>query len=84
MRSQSVQVYDLANGQVRLSVPASPVLDGGGNFALSPTGQSFAVLNAGSIEIYRLGPAPAVPDHAAIPAANKVDPVSKGDQAKKD
>jgi hypothetical protein len=86
MRSQSVQVYDLADGQVKLSAAASPVLDGGGNFALSPSGQSFAVLNAGFIEIYHLQPAPSIPEPAAVSAAHDArndDQVNKRDQAKK-
>jgi hypothetical protein len=61
IRGQSVQVYDLATGKVELTVSASPVLDAGGNFALSPSGRRFAVLNAGAIQVYDLPPAPAVP-----------------------
>jgi hypothetical protein len=61
IRAQSVQVYDLATGKVELTVPASPILDGGGNFALSPSGNRFAVLNAGSIQIFDLPPAPPIP-----------------------
>ena len=58
IRGQSVQVYDLATGNVQLTVPASPILDGGGNFALSPSGKRFAVLNAGAIQVFDLPPAP--------------------------
>jgi hypothetical protein len=61
IRGQSVQVYDLATGKVELTVPASPVLDAGGNFALSPSGKRFAVLNAGNILVFDLPPAPSVP-----------------------
>jgi hypothetical protein len=61
IRGQSVQVYDLATGKVELTVPASPVLDAGGNFAMSPSGNRFAVLNQGAIEIFDLPPAPPVP-----------------------
>jgi hypothetical protein len=61
IRGQSVQVYDLATGNVQLTVPASPVLDAGGNFALSPSGKRFAVLNSGSILIFDLPAAPPVP-----------------------
>jgi hypothetical protein len=60
IRGQSVQVYDLATGKVELTVPASPVLDAGGNFALSPSGRRFAVLNAGNILVFDLPPAPQV------------------------
>ena len=45
-------------------MPVSPILDAGGNFALSPSGNRFAVLNAGSIQIFDLPPAPPVPPPA--------------------
>jgi hypothetical protein len=61
VRQQIVQVYDVATGKLELSVPASPVLDGGGNFALSPSGRRFAVLNGGAIQVFDLAPAPAMP-----------------------
>jgi len=67
IRGQTVQVYDLATGKLELSVPASPVLDAGGNFALSPSGQRFAVLHAGQIEVYNLPPAPALQSLSANP-----------------
>ena len=69
IRGQTVQVYDLATGKVELTVSASPVLDAGGNFALSPSGRRFAVLNAGAIQIYDLPPAPSVPPTPANDAA---------------
>jgi hypothetical protein len=61
IRGQSVQIYDLADGKVELTAPASPVLDGGGNFALSPSGRRFAVLNDGAIQVFELPPAPPMP-----------------------
>jgi hypothetical protein len=61
IRDQIVQVFDVANGKVELTVPASPVLDGGGNFALSPSGRRFAVINDGAIQVYNLPPAPLIP-----------------------
>jgi len=67
IRGQSIQVYDLGTGKVTLAVPASPVLDGGGNFALSPSGKRFAVLNAGAIQIYDLPPAPPLPPQSNAP-----------------
>ncbi len=51
---QVVDVYDVATGKVALRAPASPVLDGGGNAAFSPSGKRLAVVNAGSIEVYDL------------------------------
>jgi hypothetical protein len=65
IRGQTVQVLDLADGRVRLAVPATPVLDGGGNMALSPSGQRFAVLHAGVIEVFDLPPAPPLPEASA-------------------
>lgn len=58
IRGQTIQVYDLATGRVAITVPASPVLDGGGGFTLSPSGNRLAVLNAGAIQIFDLPPAP--------------------------
>jgi len=65
IRSQTVEIYDLATGKVPLTVAVSPVLDGGGNVALSPSGKRFAVLNAGAIQIYDLPPAPDLPPPSA-------------------
>jgi hypothetical protein len=61
VRGQNVQVYDLATGKVALSAPASPILDAGGNFALSPSGNRAAVLNDGAIQVFDLPPAPPIP-----------------------
>jgi len=64
VRGQSVQVYDLATGAMVLSGPLSPVLDGGGNFALSPSGRRLAVLNDGEIQVYDLPPVAPLPPPA--------------------
>ena len=61
IRSQWIDVFDSATGKVALSVDASPVFDAGGNFALSPSGERFAVLHDGSIQIFNLPPAPPMP-----------------------
>jgi hypothetical protein len=61
IRKQPIQVYDLANGHLALTVNASPILDGGGNFALSPSGNRFAVLKDGAVQVFDLPPAPAMP-----------------------
>ena len=66
IRGQKVEVYDLATGHVALSLPVSPVLDGGGNFALSPSGNRLAVLNAGAVQVYDL---PAPPPLSAVKTA---------------
>ncbi|MDR3738681.1 MAG: hypothetical protein P4L40_06635 [Terracidiphilus sp.] len=51
---QLVEVFDTATGRTLLKAPASPVLDGGGNVALSPSGRWAAVLNGSLIEVYDL------------------------------
>jgi len=61
VRGQNVQVYDLATGKVVLNTPASPILDAGGNFALSPSGNRAAVLNDGAIQVFDLPPATPIP-----------------------
>jgi hypothetical protein len=71
IRGQSVQVYDLATGKLQLTVPASPILDGGGNFALSPSGKRFAVLNAGAIQVFDLPPAPPFPPASSPTSAKR-------------
>ena len=67
IRGQTVQVYDLATGRVAITVRASPVLDGGGGFALSSSGNRLAVLNAGAIQIFDLPPAPPLPTEGDKP-----------------
>jgi hypothetical protein len=52
-----VTVFDAANGDIALVSPVSPILDAGGNVAISPSGRRVAVLNAGAIQVFDL-PAP--------------------------
>lgn len=54
VKGQLVEVFDAVGGMRVLKVPANPVLDGGGNVAISPSGKRVAVLNAGAIQIYEL------------------------------
>lgn len=56
VEGQVVTVYDAANGKMVLETPASPVLDGGGNVAISPSGRRVAVLNGGAIQVFELPP----------------------------
>jgi hypothetical protein len=58
VQGQLVQVLDAADGEVRLQTTASPVLDAGGNVAISPSGQRVAVLDRGAIQVFEL-PSPA-------------------------
>jgi hypothetical protein len=65
VRGQVVRVFDAADGKLVLEQPVDPVLDAGGNVAISPSGRRVAVLNAGAIEVFDL-PAPApLPDDVA-------------------
>ena len=62
VKGQLVEVYDAITGKVTLTAPASPVLDGGGNVAISPSARRVAILDAGAIQVYELpAPAPAPP-----------------------
>jgi hypothetical protein len=65
VKEQRVEVYDAATGRVDLSAPATPILDGGGNVAISPSARRVAILDAGAIQVYEL----AAPTSAA-PAAH--------------
>lgn len=51
---QMVTVFDAANGKATLEAPLTPMLDGGGNMAISPSGRRVAILNAGSIQVFEL------------------------------
>lgn len=64
IQGQMVRVFDTANGKMVLEAPLTPMLDGGGNVAISPSGHRVAVLNAGAIEIFQL-PAPPAPSPAS-------------------
>jgi hypothetical protein len=61
VKEQSVTVFDAANGDIALVSPVSPILDSGGNVAVSPTGRRVALLNAGSIQVFELPPPPPLP-----------------------
>lgn len=59
VKGQVVRIFDAATGNVVLELPISPILDAGGNVAISPSGRKIAVLNVDSIEVYELPAAPA-------------------------
>jgi hypothetical protein len=63
VKGQLVEVYDATSGTRVLMTPASPILDGGGNVAISPSGKRVAVLNAGAIQVFEL-PAPGASESA--------------------
>jgi hypothetical protein len=61
LQGQMVKVFNAANGKVVLESPLTPILDGGGNVAVSPSGERVAILNAGAIEVFQLPAAPLAP-----------------------
>jgi hypothetical protein len=58
---QEVAVFDAATGKVALHALASPVYDGGGNVALSPSGRRVAIIMDGEVQIFELPDAPELP-----------------------
>jgi hypothetical protein len=54
LKGQLVEVFNAATGKVELTAQASPILDGGGNVAISPTARRVAILDAGAIKVYEL------------------------------
>lgn len=65
VKEQSVTVFDAADGEIALVSPVSPILDAGGNVAISPSGRRVALLNAGAIQVFDLPPATALPAAAS-------------------
>ena len=65
VKGQVVRVFDAATGVVALESPLSPVLDGGGNVSISPSGRRVAVLNAGAIQVFELPAPPPLPNTAS-------------------
>jgi hypothetical protein len=61
VRGQVVRVFDAADGKLVLEQPLNPVLDAGGNVAISPSGKRVAILNGKTIEVFDL------PDPAPLP-----------------
>jgi len=61
VKEQSVTVFDAATGDIAFVSPLNPILDAGGNVAISPSGRRVALLNAGAIEIFDLPPPPPLP-----------------------
>jgi hypothetical protein len=70
IKGQLVEVLNAADGKVALETAASPVLDGGGNVAISPSGRRVAVLAGGGLQVFELPPPPPLPEPAILaPAA---------------
>lgn len=62
IRGQDVQVLDAASGKIALRAAASPILDAGGNVAISPSGSRVAILMDGNLQIFDLPAPPPLPD----------------------
>lgn len=62
IKGQWVQVMDAATGKVVFESPASPILDAGGNVAISPSGRRLAILNGTAIQVFELPAPPRVPN----------------------
>ncbi|HEX4285108.1 MAG TPA: hypothetical protein VHZ28_08440 [Terracidiphilus sp.] len=58
IKGQLVEVFDARGGKLLLRANANPVLDGGGNVAISPSGKRVAILNSGAIEVYEMADRP--------------------------
>jgi hypothetical protein len=69
IKGQLVEVLDAADGRVVLETAASPILDAGGNVAISPSGRRVAVLNSGAIQVFELQAPRLLPETAARPAS---------------
>ena len=61
LEGQMVRVMDAADGKVELEAPLRPILDGGGNVSISPSGRRVAILNDGAIEVFELPPPARMP-----------------------
>lgn len=65
IKGQMVEILNAADGKVVLDTQASPVLDAGGNVAISPSGRRVAVLNGGQIQVFELPSPPPMHEPAA-------------------
>ena len=71
IKGQLVEVLDAADGKVVLETSASPILDAGGNVAISPSGRRVAVLNGGAVQVFELPmPAPLLGPSSLVPVAH--------------
>jgi len=65
IKGQWVRVFDAATGRVVFETQATPMLDAGGNVAISPSGRRVAVLNGDTIQVFELPVPPALSVQAA-------------------
>jgi hypothetical protein len=64
VKAQRVRVFDAADGNMAFEATVDPVLDAGGNVAISPSGRRVALLNAGAIQVFKLPAPPPLPKAA--------------------
>lgn len=69
VKAQRVRIIDAANGNVAFEATTYPMLDAGGNAAISPSGRRVALLSNGHIQIFNLPPPPPLPEAARRAAA---------------
>jgi hypothetical protein len=69
IKAQRVRAIDAATGNVAFEATADPVLDAGGNAAISPSGRRVALLSGGKIEVFNLPAPPPLPPSATRSAA---------------
>ncbi len=62
IKGQVVRILDAATGEIAFEAPASPVLDVGGNAAISPSGRRVAVINGGVLQVFDLPAPPQLPN----------------------
>ena len=67
VKEQSVTIFDAANGDIAMVAPVSPILDAGGNVAISPSGRRVALLNGGALQVFDLPAPPPVPIANGLP-----------------
>ncbi len=61
VKAQRVRVFNAADGNVALEATVDPVLDAGGNAAISPSGRRVALLSNGQIQVFNLPAPPPLP-----------------------
>ena len=61
IRGQRIEVFDAATGKVALTALANPVLDAGGNVAISPSGRRVAIVIDAAIQVFELPQPPPLP-----------------------
>ncbi|HEV2487896.1 MAG TPA: hypothetical protein VGT08_20420 [Terracidiphilus sp.] len=64
IKGQLIRIFDAATGEVAFESPAGPILDAGGNVAISPSSRRVSVLNAGAIQVFDLPAPPPLPNTA--------------------